>query len=256
MNDPFIQPSALILLVEDDTLQAESLEFLLRQEGYAVQTVGTGEGCLRRMREQPLPDLVVLDVNLPDLGGIEVTRRLRAVTDVPLVMLTARQEQTDKVVGLDTGADDYVTKPFDTHEFLARLRARLRRRPAPAQSRSGSPGVIMVGDLHVDIGARRVERQGRVIPLSAREFDILRILAEANGHVVERHHLFSSVWGADYLGHDRALDVYVRLLRRKIEPEPSRPRYLHTVRGVGYRLADDPDFLEQSGTDGSAPGAT
>jgi two-component system response regulator RegX3 len=183
---------------------------------------------------------VVLDVSLPDLSGVEVTRRLRTYSDVPVVMLTARREQVDKVVGLDTGADDYITKPFETNEVLARIRVQLRRRTLASAAPPPGDRVLAVGDLQLDTGTRRVELRGNLIALSAREFDILRLLAEAEGRVVERQHLFAAVWGADFFGNDRALDVYVRLLRRKIEPNPTTPRYLHTVRGVGYRLADEP----------------
>ena len=231
------EPSGRVVVVEDDPLQAEALAFILRQEGYLVDVAVTGAEGLAAARSQPPPETVLLDVALPDLSGIEVARRLRAGSNVPIIMLTARRNESDKITGPDAGADDYVTKPFSHGELLARIRAVIRR----AFISSGSPeavhGVYVVGDLRIDTGQRRVSRDGQIIDLSAREFDIVRLLAEAAGRVVDRQQLFASVWGPSFYGDERALDVYVRMIRKKIEPDPSRPRYLHTVRGVGYRLA-------------------
>jgi DNA-binding response OmpR family regulator len=226
---------ARVLVVEDDHLQAQSLAFILRQEGYAVEVVADGAGALARARAQPGPDLVLLDVALPDLSGVEVARRIRLASPVPIVLVTGRREESDKIVGLDAGADDYVTKPFSAGELLARVRAQLRRGP-------GAPAApFVVGPLRIDPGARRVTHDGRASPLSAREFDLLRLLAEAGGRVVERDRLFAGVWGAGFFGEERALDVYVHTLRQKIEPDPAHPRFLRTVRGIGYRLADEPE---------------
>jgi two-component system response regulator RegX3 len=169
-----------------------------------------------------------------------VARRLRAGSNVPIIMLTARRSEIDKITGLDAGADDYITKPFSHGELLARIRARMRRGLAPAVASDSAHGVYAIGQLRLDAGMRRVTRGDRVIDVSAREFDILRRLAEASGRVVERQQLFTSVWGAGFYGDERALDVYIRMIRKKIEPDPSRPTYLHTVRGVGYRLAEEP----------------
>jgi two-component system response regulator RegX3 len=182
---------------------------------------------------------VLLDVALPDLSGVEVARRLRAGSNVPIIMLTARRSEIDKITGLDAGADDYVTKPFSHGELLARIRAQIRRGPTAAAAADVAHGVYLVGQLRIDTGMRRVARGERVIDVSAREFDILRLLAEAAGRVVERHQMFASVWGPTFYGDERALDVYIRMIRKKIEPDPSRPIYLHTVRGVGYRLAEE-----------------
>jgi DNA-binding response OmpR family regulator len=228
-----------VVVVEDDPLQAESLAFILRQEGYVVELASTGLEALAVARSQPAPDTVLLDVSLPDLSGVEVARRLRAGSNVPIIMLTARRNEIDKITGLDAGADDYLTKPFSHGELLARIRAQIRRGPTSAAGQVAH-GVYRVGQLHVDAGMRRVTREERVIDVSAREFDILRLLAEAAGRVVERHQLFTSVWGPAFYGDERALDVYIRMIRKKIEPDPSRPIYLHTVRGVGYRLAEEP----------------
>jgi DNA-binding response OmpR family regulator len=231
--------SGHLIVVEDDPLQAESLAFILRQEGYVVELASTGAEALLLARGQPPPDTVLLDVALPDLSGIEVARRIRAGSNVPIIMLTARRNEIDKITGLDAGADDYVTKPFSHGELLARIRAQIRRGLASGVAGDLAHGVYTIGELRIDTGMRRVTRGDRVIDVSAREFDILRLLAEAAGRVVERQQLFSTVWGASFFGDERALDVYVRMIRKKIEPDPGRPVYLHTVRGVGYRLAEE-----------------
>ena len=233
--------SGRVVVVEDDPLQAESLAFILRQEGYVVELASTGAEALAAARGQPAPDTVLLDVALPDLSGVEVARRLRAGSNVPIIMLTARRNEIDKITGLDAGADDYVTKPFSHGELLARIRAQIRRGPTAAAVAAGDAahGVYTIGALRIDTGMRRLTRGDRVIDVSAREFDILRLLAEAAGRVVERQQLFATVWGPSFYGDERALDVYIRMIRKKIEPDPSRPVYLHTVRGVGYRLAEE-----------------
>jgi DNA-binding response OmpR family regulator len=230
-----------VLVVEDDALQAESLQFILQQEGYQVDVVATAEAALAQMRGWRAPDLVLLDVALPDLSGVAVVRRLRAFSGVPVIMVTARRRDDDKVVGLDAGADDYVTKPFNPNELLARVRAHLRRRAREGIGEGAAAREILaVGGLRVDLSTRRVIRDGQPLDLSAREFEIVRLLAEGEGKVVPRQELFDIIWGPGFYGDERALDVYVRTIRKKIEPDPSRPRYLHTVRGVGYRLADEP----------------
>jgi two-component system response regulator RegX3 len=231
--------SGRVIVVEDDPLQAESLAFILRQEGYVVELAATGAEALVAARSQPAPDTVLLDVALPDLSGVEVARRIRAGSNVPIIMLTARRNEIDKITGLDAGADDYVTKPFSHGELLARIRAQIRRGPNAATALEGAHGIYSIGALRIDTGMRRLTRDHRVIEVSAREFDILRILAEAAGRVVERQQLFASVWGPTFYGDERALDVYIRTIRKKIEPDPSNPIVLHTVRGVGYRLADE-----------------
>jgi DNA-binding response OmpR family regulator len=225
---------ARILVVEDDQLQAQALSFILRQEGYEVDVAADGATALARSRSAPHPDLVLVDVALPDLSGVEVARRIRSASPVPIMMVTGRREESDKIVGLDAGADDYVTKPFTAGELLARVRAQLRRGHLPGAC------ALAIGALRIDTGTRRLTVAGRAIDLSAREFDIVRLLAEAGGRVVERQRLFATVWGSSFFGDERALDVYVYAIRRKIEDDPARPRYLHTVRGVGYRLADEP----------------
>jgi DNA-binding response OmpR family regulator len=227
---------ARILLVDDDPLLTDSLGYILKQEGYAVLVASNGGEALERAGRDE-PDLVLLDVSLPDLSGVEVCRRLQATGDVPIIMLTARRQESDKIVGLDAGADDYITKPFATGELLARVRAGLRR----GRRAGAKPAVIQVGGLTVDIGAHRVAVDGRTVELSAREFELLRLLAESAGRVVARRKLFDTVWGPDFYGDERALDVYIRLLRKKIEPDPDRPTYIGTLRGVGYRLSAPDD---------------
>ena len=229
--------SARILLVDDDPLLLDSLGYLLRAEGYAVAAAATGAEALAETTRQS-PDLILLDVSLPDLSGVEVCRRLRATFGGPIVLLTARRQEVDKIIGLDAGADDYVTKPFATGELLARVRASLRR---ASLSRSGSTTPIQIGALVVDIAAHRVTERGRAIGLSAREFEILRLLAESADRVLARRRLFDTVWGPDFYGDERALDVYIRQIRKKIEPDPDHPTYIQTVRGVGYRLTTPTD---------------
>jgi DNA-binding response OmpR family regulator len=229
--------SATVLLVDDDPLLSDSLGFILKQEGYTVLLAKTAGEALS-LAGRADPDVILLDVSLPDLSGVEVCRRLQVSCTASIIMLTARRQESDKIVGLDAGADDYVAKPFATGELLARIRAGLRRR------RSGGPAIptpVATGRLVVDTAAHRATVEGRPVELSAREFELLRLLAEHCGRVVTRRRLFDTIWGPDFFGDERALDVYVRLLRKKIEPNPDRPTYIRTVRGVGYRLSAPED---------------
>lgn len=226
-----------ILVVEDDRVQAEFLAEVLRLEGYAVNVASTAAEALAYAHATPAPNLVLVDVVLPDLSGTEVVRRLRAASNVPIIMVTSKRQVTDRVIGLDAGADDFVPKPFEPAELLARVRAHLRRNHTLAQT--DRSGVFTVGPISLDAGKHRVTMNGKVVDLSPREFAILRILAEAVGNVVGRRELFSNVWGADFFGDEGALDVYIRRLRAKLEQDPSHPRYIQTVRGTGFRFADD-----------------
>jgi DNA-binding response OmpR family regulator len=231
---------AYILLVDDDALLVRSLTFLLKQEGYDVRSASTALGAIESVR-QSAPDLVLLDIGLPDLSGVEACRRLRQSWIGPIIMLTGRRHDTDKVIGLDAGADDYVVKPFVNSELLARIRAALRRAQQPAMP-GASAAPIAVGALRIDPGARRVWVDGREITLSAREYDLLLLLAQRAGQAVARQHILDRIWGTDFVGDLGALDVYIRALRKKIEPDPDRPSYIQTLRGVGYRLeAPTPD---------------
>jgi two-component system response regulator RegX3 len=231
------RPAGRILVVEDDRVQAEFLAQVLRLEGYAVIVASTGSEGLANVNASPQPDLVLVDVMLPDLSGTEVVRRMRAASNVPIILVTSKRQVTDRVVGLDAGADDFVPKPFEPAELLARVRAQLRRtHSVPHQTRAA---VFNVGPISLDAGTHRVTMRGEVVQLSAREFAILRQLAQAAGNVVARRDLFTGVWGADFFGDEGALDVYIRRLRSKLESDPSHPRYIQTVRGTGFRLADD-----------------
>jgi DNA-binding response OmpR family regulator len=234
-----VDPTDRILVIEDDPVQAQALALILRHEGYAVDVAETGARGLDLASRTPGPRVVLLDVALPDLSGVEVVRRLRASSAVPIMLLTARRQESDKIVGLDAGADDYVTKPYSPNELLARIRVWLRRGDGRVPGPAGTSPTLEHGALSIDVRTRRVSVSGRPVELSAREFEILRVLAQAAGAVVQRRDLLRSVWGPDFFGDERMLDVYSRRVRKKIEPDPNRPTYLHTVWGVGYRLADE-----------------
>jgi DNA-binding response OmpR family regulator len=217
-----------VLLVEDDSAIAVPLARALVREGYEVETVTTGTEALRR----PLAgtDLVLLDLGLPDLDGLDVCRRLRAGgSRVPLLMLTARGAELDAVVGLDAGADDYVAKPFRIGELLARVRALLRR-AVPV------PDALVVQDLTIDVRARTAHRGDQLLPLSTKEFDLLTALAQHAGQVVTRDDLMRQVWHTQWMGSTKTLDMHVSWLRRKLGDTVTAPRYVSTVRGVGFRL--------------------
>ena len=220
--------SARVLVVEDDEAIADVLRRSLRAEGHEVRSAADGVEALTEA-EQFIPDLVVLDLGLPRLDGAEVCRRLRASSDVPILILTARSETEDRVSGLDSGADDYIVKPFERQELLARIRALLRRRP-PRGSAS-----IVVGDLALNPDTREVHRGEREIELTKREFELLEYLAENQKLVVSRERLLEEVWGYDPTDDTNTIDVFISNLRRKLE-EGGEPRLLHTKRGAGYVL--------------------
>lgn len=225
---------ATILVVEDEDTLRETLIYNLEQEGYAALSAGDGDEALKIIRKQR-PDLVLLDIMLPGLDGLAVCRLVRRDPDIahiPIIMLTARGTQGDKMVGLDSGADDYITKPFGLGELLARVRAVLRR--APGQ---GAPGEkLEAGEIRVDPASRRAYRGDQELHLSHREFDLLVELLRNRGAVLSRDLILSRVWGYDYYGDSRTVDVHVRWLRQKIEDDPSNPTHIMTVRGVGYRF--------------------
>jgi len=218
-----------ILLVEDETTLAETLAYNLRREGYEVILAADGETGLERARTES-PDLIILDIMLPVLDGLSVCRILRREMDTPIIILTARGTEVDKIIGLETGADDYVVKPFGLGEFLARVRAMLRRAPTPRRDELAS------GDLVLDLAARRVTKGGVELKLSHKEFDLLAELMRHRGAVLSRDLLLTQVWGYDYFGDSRTVDVHIRWLREKIEEDPSNPQRIVTVRGVGYRF--------------------
>ncbi len=225
-----------ILVVDDDPLISNSIAYALKQEGYGVVTAGTGKTALEEARRRN-PRLVMLDVGLPDINGVEVCRRLRRESAVPIMFLTARQEEVDKVVALDAGGDEYVTKPVGIAELAARVRALLRR--SQMVSTHALTASYRAKDVYLDVGAHRVEVRGREITLTPREFDLLHLLLSNAGRALGRQHILDSVWGTEWFGDENVVEVFIRQLRRKIEVNPDRPRLIETVRGVGYRFVLD-----------------
>jgi len=221
-----------LLLVEDSEDVRETLAYLLTREGYEVQQAADGAVALEKFDHNP-PDIVLLDLMIPEVSGIEVCRRIRLTSDVPIIMLTAKAGEANVVVGLESGADDYVTKPFSVPELLARLRSLLRRQ------RSVEPAeevTLAAGGVELDVGRHRVVVDGAPVEMPLREFELLELLMRNAGRVLTRHQIIDRVWGADYFGDTKTLDVHVRRLRAKIEPDPARPQRLVTVRGLGYRF--------------------
>jgi DNA-binding response OmpR family regulator len=235
MTDAAAAPAAAktVLVVEDDPTLAATLSYNLRKQGFRVVSAGDGAAALAAARDER-PDLVVLDLMLPKVDGLEVCRRLRSQSDVPVLMLTAKTAEMDKVVGLEVGADDYVTKPFSMRELVARIRALLRR--AGAQPRGEVDAPLVVGPIEVDLRGHVVRRGGEVVALKPKEFDLLAFLARNPGQVFTREQLLQHVWGYDFFGGSRTVDVHMRWLREKLEERPSAPCHLLTVRGVGYKL--------------------
>ncbi len=228
-----------VLIVEDDRTLLEVLQYNLAREGYDVLTAADGAAGLEAARSDK-PDLVILDVMLPKMDGYEVCRILRRETTVPIMMLTAKTEETDRVVGLEVGADDYVTKPFSMRELMARVRAMLRRTEMmkkEAESGALAPApCLKAGDLEIDTARHTVFRSGVAVELSRMEFALLEFLARNQGQVFSRDHLLEKVWGYDFAGDTRTVDVHVSWLRHKIETDPAHPEHLVTVRGVGYKF--------------------
>jgi len=231
--------SSKVLIVEDDQTLLGVLRYNLAKEGYDVVTASDGAQALEVARSEK-PEVIVLDIMLPKLDGFEVCRILRREMIVPILMLTAKTEEIDKVVGLELGADDYMTKPFSVREFLARIRAMLRRtemmKQEVAANKEAQPSVVKVGSLEIDPTRHQVSLSGSVLDLSPKEFDLLAFLASNPGRVFSRDYLLERVWGYDYAGGTRTVDVHIRWLRQKIEVDPAHPRHLLTVRGVGYKF--------------------
>ena len=246
---------AKILVVDDEENIAETLKYNLLREGYEVTVVGDGRQALDLARREK-PDLVILDLMLPSMNGLDVCRNLRQFSTVPILMLTAKEEEVDKILGLELGADDYMTKPFNLRELIARVRAMLRRMEmlqgmnqasAPAESKSEtkpnieppSQNLITVGELQINTNQHTVMLGDRSVMLKPKEFDLLAFLARHRGQVLTREMLLDRVWAYDYSGGTRTVDVHIRWLREKIETDPSHPYYIHTVFGVGYKLDVD-----------------
>jgi two-component system OmpR family response regulator len=228
-------PDNKVLIVEDDSSLRETLKYNLRKDGYDVVTANDGEQAIEVARREK-PDLLILDIMLPKMNGFEVCRILRQEMIVPILMLTAKADETDKIVGLEIGADDYMTKPFSMRELLARVRAMLRRTKMTEPSSAGESASLKNGNIEIDIARHRASLSGAALELSPKEFDLLAFLAKNKGLVFSREQLLEKVWGYDYAGDTRTVDVHIRWLRQKIETDPSHPKYLLTVRGTGYKL--------------------
>jgi DNA-binding response OmpR family regulator len=223
-----------ILLVDDDALMRRSLAFHLEQAGYRVHTAASAEDALALVRRTP-PDLVLLDIGLPEMDGLDALRELKAEHDLPVIFLTARRRQLDEVLGLELGADDYITKPFDVDVVLARIKVVLRRGAKPAQSEKTTERLI-VGDLEIAPDSHIATCAGRPLDLSPREFDLLHALASQPERVISTEDLLAQVWGAEFIGQPQVVYVHIRWLRQKIEDDPNHPKRILTVRGIGYKL--------------------
>ena len=222
-----------VLVVEDEESFSDALSFMLRKEGFEVSVAATGTQALTEF-DRSGADIVLLDLMLPEMSGTEVCRQLRTRSHVPIIMVTARDAEIDKVVGLEIGADDYVTKPYSPRELVARIRAVLRRN-APEAVEVATP-TLSAGPVRMDVERHVVSVSGEAVPLPLKEFELLELLLRNAGRVLTRGQLIDRVWGADYVGDTKTLDVHVKRLRSKIEPDPGAPRFLITVRGLGYKF--------------------
>lgn len=221
-----------VLVVEDEESFSDALSFMLRREGYDVGIAADGAQALEEF-DRHGADLILLDLMLPGIPGTEVCRTLRQRSSVPIIMVTAKDGEVDKVVGLELGADDYVTKPFSSRELVARIRAVLRRKGEPEDL---LPSVIEVGPVRVDVDRHVVVVRGQVVAMPLKEFDLLEMLMRNAGRVLTRGQIIDRVWGSDYVGDTKTLDVHIKRLRAKIEEDPSQPRIIQTVRGLGYKV--------------------
>jgi two-component system response regulator RegX3 len=228
-----------ILIVEDEPTIAEPLAENLERDGFTAEVAATLEAAHAAYRRQP-PDLILLDVMLPDGDGRDLARELRRESDVPIIMLTARGEEIDRVLGLELGADDYVVKPFSARELTARIRAIMRRGKLTKRR-----GAIDVGEIHLDPSSRTVSKAGEPVELAAREFDLLHLLISNAGKVVRREQIMDEVWDPHWFGPTKTLDVHISWLRKKIEDDPSSPRYITTIRGVGFRFASNEGLTDK-----------
>jgi two-component system OmpR family response regulator len=224
-----------ILIVEDDSNLLETIRYNLVKEGYEVSVALDGAKALDISRNEK-PDLIILDIMLPIIDGFEVCRILRKEMTVPIIMLTARADETDRITGLDTGADDYMTKPFSIRELLARVRALLRRAKMTEVKVPEEQAILTIGDITIDINRHLITVKGQQLELTAKEFDLLVFLAQNESYVFSREQLLEKVWGYDFAGDTRTVDVHIRWLRQKIETDPSNPKHLLTVRGTGYKI--------------------
>ena len=222
-----------ILVVEDEASFSEALEFLLGKEGFSVVTAENGADALKKFDQGGI-DLVLLDLMIPEISGTEVCRQIRSKSRTPIIMLTAKDSEVDKVVGLEIGADDYVTKPYSSRELVARIRAVLRRNSG--EGIDSDPGVMTVGPVRMDIERHQVSVNGIPTSLPLKEFELLEFLMRNAGRVLTRIQLIDRVWGSDYVGDTKTLDVHIKRLRAKIETDPANPTLIQTVRGLGYKM--------------------
>ncbi|HHX92089.1 MAG TPA: response regulator transcription factor [Clostridiales bacterium] len=227
--------SKRILIIEDETSISDIIKFNLEKEGYRVDTAYDGQNGLHKALEEA-PDLILLDVMLPLMDGFEVCKRVRETSNTPILMLTAKEEEVDKVLGLELGADDYVTKPFGMRELIARIKANIRRTDVLADKLNAPADVQAFGNLEIDMNRYEARKNGTALDLTLREFELLKYLAEREDRVFSREQLLEEVWGYEYYGDIRTVDVTVRRLREKLEDDPSDPQYIMTKRGIGYHF--------------------
>ena len=232
MND---DGPARILIVEDEASLADTIRYNLEREGYRVAIAEDGRRALERFEAEP-PALVILDLMLPELSGLDVCRQIRQRSQVPIVMVTAKDSEADKVTGLELGADDYVTKPFSVRELVSRVRAHLRR--AGMHQAEAADQILAAGPVAMDVARHEVRVGGELVDFTPKEFDLLETLLRRRGRLLTREFLISEIWGADYFGDTKTLDVHMKRLRQKVEEDPHRPAHLMTVRGLGYRFVE------------------
>ena len=238
-RSPSVQavPTGRVLVVEDESALADSIAYSLSREGYSVVKADDGEKALESFRAES-PSIVILDLMLPKLSGLDVCREIRAKSQVPIVILTAKDSEADKVAGLELGADDYVTKPFSMRELISRVRAHLRRADMSVPQAEPPPGSLAGGAVEMDPDRHEVRVKGELIPMTPKEFELLELFLSRKGRLLTRQYLIDEVWGPDYVGDTKTLDVHVKRLRQKIEEDRHRPRHLLTVRGLGYKFVD------------------
>jgi len=224
-----------ILIIEDEVSFSEALSFLLEKEGYETRVAETGKQGITAFNEEQF-DLVLLDLMIPEMSGIDVCRTIRTSSNIPIIMLTAKDSEVDKVVGLELGADDYVTKPYSARELVARIKAVLRRGVGEESTSSEGIGILNVGGIRMDIERHQVTVKSQLIPLPLKEFELLEFLMRNSGRVLTRGQLIDRVWGGDYYGDTKTLDVHIKRLRSKIEEDPANPVLIQTIRGLGYKF--------------------
>ena len=224
-----------VLVIEDEESFREALEFILTKEGFTVTLASTGTQGVAAF-EADQPDIILLDLMLPGMSGTDVCKAIRMKSQTPIIMLTAKDAEVDKVVGLELGADDYVTKPFSTPELIARIRAVLRRGSAEPTQNNFDEDVIEIGPIKLDIARHSVQVNGAEVAMPLKEFEVLEYLMENSGRVLTRGQLMDRIWGSNYVGDGKTLDVHIKRLRSKVEDDPANPKLLHTVRGLGYKF--------------------